>query len=235
MTAASSSPGENDNVAQEGGPSVDNRPCGEMNEIAVTIVPTVTGCERSEVTEKTAQELSERKIPPATSAAVATTTADNHVPEAASCGENCSTADEKKQAAQVAEAQNKEKKKKLKRASKAEKKRAVQELQQAPPEDPVEVERRLKKWREENLAPDYYDNCLKKKDEQEEERPKELHIAPMLDVTTREFRTFMRILSKKQVLWTEMVYTLTLICFHLKSVFLILSQWISCCNSLVIN
>ena len=34
---------------------------------------------------------------------------------------------------------------------------------------------------------------------------KTLHIAPMLDVSTREFRALMRILSKRAVLWTEMV------------------------------
>eukprot|EP00551_Chaetoceros_affinis_P009510 CAMPEP_0203670792 /NCGR_PEP_ID=MMETSP0090-20130426/6777_1 /ASSEMBLY_ACC=CAM_ASM_001088 /TAXON_ID=426623 /ORGANISM="Chaetoceros affinis, Strain CCMP159" /LENGTH=511 /DNA_ID=CAMNT_0050535735 /DNA_START=98 /DNA_END=1633 /DNA_ORIENTATION=- len=34
---------------------------------------------------------------------------------------------------------------------------------------------------------------------------KELHIAPMLDVSTPEFHNLMRILSKKLVLWTEMV------------------------------
>ena len=34
---------------------------------------------------------------------------------------------------------------------------------------------------------------------------KELHIAPMLDVTYREFRYFMRLLTRRAVLWTEMV------------------------------
>jgi tRNA-dihydrouridine synthase A len=36
-------------------------------------------------------------------------------------------------------------------------------------------------------------------------RDKTLHIAPMLDVSNREFRKLLRILSKKCVLWTEMV------------------------------
>jgi tRNA-dihydrouridine synthase len=40
---------------------------------------------------------------------------------------------------------------------------------------------------------------------------KELHIAPMLDVSTREFRKFFRILSKRAVLWTEMVVDETII------------------------
>lgn len=34
---------------------------------------------------------------------------------------------------------------------------------------------------------------------------KELHIAPMLHYSTQEFLHFMRILSKRAVLWTEMV------------------------------
>ncbi|GKY99663.1 hypothetical protein MPSEU_000920300 [Mayamaea pseudoterrestris] len=34
---------------------------------------------------------------------------------------------------------------------------------------------------------------------------KSLHIAPMMDVTTREFRYFMRLLTKHTVLWSEMV------------------------------
>ena len=37
------------------------------------------------------------------------------------------------------------------------------------------------------------------------EDDKDLHIAPMLDVSTREFRKLFRILSKRAVLWTEMV------------------------------
>jgi tRNA-dihydrouridine synthase A len=41
--------------------------------------------------------------------------------------------------------------------------------------------------------------------------PKSLHIAPMLDVTTREFRQLMRILSKRCVLWTEMVVDETIV------------------------
>mmetsp|Transcript_58519 Transcript_58519/g.174271 ORF Transcript_58519/g.174271 Transcript_58519/m.174271 type:complete len:506 (-) Transcript_58519:4-1521(-) len=40
---------------------------------------------------------------------------------------------------------------------------------------------------------------------------KELHIAPMLDVSTREFRCFMRLLSKRATLWTEMVCAETLV------------------------
>jgi tRNA-dihydrouridine synthase A len=35
--------------------------------------------------------------------------------------------------------------------------------------------------------------------------PKDLHIAPMLDVSTVEFLNFFRILTKRAVLWTEMV------------------------------
>jgi tRNA-dihydrouridine synthase A len=40
---------------------------------------------------------------------------------------------------------------------------------------------------------------------------KELHIAPMLDVSYREFRYFMRLFTKKATLWTEMVVDETLI------------------------
>lgn len=39
---------------------------------------------------------------------------------------------------------------------------------------------------------------------------KTLHIAPMLHVSNREFRSFFRILSKKCTLWTEMVVDETL-------------------------
>lgn len=39
---------------------------------------------------------------------------------------------------------------------------------------------------------------------------KELHIAPMLDVSYREFRYFIRLLTKRAVLWTEMVVDETL-------------------------
>eukprot|EP00543_Licmophora_paradoxa_P009573 CAMPEP_0202477650 /NCGR_PEP_ID=MMETSP1360-20130828/94046_1 /ASSEMBLY_ACC=CAM_ASM_000848 /TAXON_ID=515479 /ORGANISM="Licmophora paradoxa, Strain CCMP2313" /LENGTH=463 /DNA_ID=CAMNT_0049104899 /DNA_START=63 /DNA_END=1454 /DNA_ORIENTATION=+ len=39
---------------------------------------------------------------------------------------------------------------------------------------------------------------------------KEIHIAPMLDVSKREFRQFLRILSKRCVLWTEMIVDETL-------------------------
>lgn len=42
------------------------------------------------------------------------------------------------------------------------------------------------------------------------ESVKELHIAPMLDVSYREFRYFMRLLTKRAVLWTEMVVDETL-------------------------
>ncbi|MEL7342450.1 MAG: tRNA-dihydrouridine synthase, partial [Bacteroidota bacterium] len=38
-----------------------------------------------------------------------------------------------------------------------------------------------------------------------DERQKELHIAPMMSGTTREMRELMRILSRRMVLWTEMV------------------------------
>jgi tRNA-dihydrouridine synthase A len=37
------------------------------------------------------------------------------------------------------------------------------------------------------------------------DRSKELHIAPMLHVSTREFRALLRILTKRATLWTEMV------------------------------
>lgn len=40
---------------------------------------------------------------------------------------------------------------------------------------------------------------------------KEFHIAPMLDVSTIEFRYFIRILTKRAVLWTEMVVAETLV------------------------
>ena len=39
----------------------------------------------------------------------------------------------------------------------------------------------------------------------------DLHIAPMLDVSTPEFLTFMRILTKKAVLWTEMIVDETIV------------------------
>jgi len=39
----------------------------------------------------------------------------------------------------------------------------------------------------------------------EEPKQKEFHIAPMLDVSTQEFCHFMRILTKRAILWTEMV------------------------------
>ena len=39
---------------------------------------------------------------------------------------------------------------------------------------------------------------------------KEFHIAPMLDVSTREFRYFIRLLTKRSFLWTEMVVAETL-------------------------
>jgi len=34
----------------------------------------------------------------------------------------------------------------------------------------------------------------------------QVHIAPMVDVTHRSFRHFMRLLSKKTVIWTEMIH-----------------------------
>jgi tRNA-dihydrouridine synthase A len=40
---------------------------------------------------------------------------------------------------------------------------------------------------------------------------KELHIAPMLDVSYREFRYFMRLLTKRAILWTEMIVDETLV------------------------
>jgi tRNA-dihydrouridine synthase A len=45
---------------------------------------------------------------------------------------------------------------------------------------------------------------------EDEAYPKELHIAPMLHVSTREFRALLRILSKRAVLWTEMIVDETL-------------------------
>ena len=42
-------------------------------------------------------------------------------------------------------------------------------------------------------------------------RQKTIHIAPMLDVTNRECRYLLRILSKRVVLWTEMVVDTTII------------------------
>jgi len=39
---------------------------------------------------------------------------------------------------------------------------------------------------------------------------KEFHVAPMLDVSTREFRYFIRLLTKRSFLWTEMVVAETL-------------------------
>eukprot|EP01082_Thalassiosira_pseudonana_P011195 g10228.t1 g10228 contig4:1477709-1478194(-) len=39
---------------------------------------------------------------------------------------------------------------------------------------------------------------------------KEFHIAPMLDVSTVEFRYFMRLLTKRAFIWTEMVVAETL-------------------------
>jgi tRNA-dihydrouridine synthase A len=42
-------------------------------------------------------------------------------------------------------------------------------------------------------------------------QPKSLHIAPMLDVSGREFRQLIRILSSRAVLWTEMVVDTTII------------------------
>lgn len=39
---------------------------------------------------------------------------------------------------------------------------------------------------------------------------RELELAPMLDVTGREFRSFMRILSRRMINWTEMVVDQTL-------------------------
>ena len=43
-----------------------------------------------------------------------------------------------------------------------------------------------------------------------ERREKEFHIAPMLDVSTPEFCHFFRILSKRAILWTEMVVDSTI-------------------------
>lgn len=40
---------------------------------------------------------------------------------------------------------------------------------------------------------------------------KTLHVAPMMDVSTREFRALIRIMSKRTVLWTEMVVDSTIV------------------------
>jgi len=48
------------------------------------------------------------------------------------------------------------------------------------------------------------------------EETKELHIAPMLDVSTMEFHAFFRILSTKCILWTQMVVDETL--YHTEDV-----------------
>ena len=48
-------------------------------------------------------------------------------------------------------------------------------------------------------------------DYDEEEDGKDLHIAPMLDVTTVDFRQLMRILSRRAILWTEMVVDETIV------------------------
>ncbi len=42
-------------------------------------------------------------------------------------------------------------------------------------------------------------------------KAKEFHIAPMLDVSTQEFCHFMRILTKRAILWTEMVVDSTIL------------------------
>lgn len=52
---------------------------------------------------------------------------------------------------------------------------------------------------------------------------RDFHIAPMLDVSTPEFRNFMRILSKRAILWTEMVVDETILYsnnldYHLKNI-----------------
>jgi tRNA-dihydrouridine synthase A len=48
----------------------------------------------------------------------------------------------------------------------------------------------------------------------EDQQQKELHIAPMLDVSTREFRYLMRLLTRSAILWTEMVVDETLVHCH---------------------
>mmetsp|Transcript_19058 Transcript_19058/g.46051 ORF Transcript_19058/g.46051 Transcript_19058/m.46051 type:complete len:523 (+) Transcript_19058:115-1683(+) len=48
-------------------------------------------------------------------------------------------------------------------------------------------------------------------EEQDDDEEKELHIAPMMGTTTKEFRQLMRILSRKCVLWTEMIVDTTII------------------------
>ena len=48
-------------------------------------------------------------------------------------------------------------------------------------------------------------------DDKDEEARKDLHIAPMLDVTTVDFRQLMRILSRRAILWTEMVVDETIV------------------------
>ncbi|KAL7435054.1 hypothetical protein ACHAXM_004423 [Skeletonema potamos] len=44
-----------------------------------------------------------------------------------------------------------------------------------------------------------------------EDSQKEFHIAPMLDVSTVEFRYFIRLLTKRSIIWTEMIVAETLV------------------------
>ena len=55
----------------------------------------------------------------------------------------------------------------------------------------------------------------------------EVHIAPMLDVSTREFRMLHRLLSEKSILWTEMF--VDQVCSLLSAVY---PQWSALCSLL---
>ena len=70
----------------------------------------------------------------------------------------------------------------------------------------------LEELRHHHGAPSLYvinaediENSMSEHHHQEHQKKKELHIAPMLHYSTREFRQLMRILSKRAIVWTEMV------------------------------
>jgi tRNA-dihydrouridine synthase A len=65
--------------------------------------------------------------------------------------------------------------------------------------------------RSQNLKAATMEGTMGVSDGADDARGKELHIAPMLDVSYQEFRYFMRLLTKRTVLWTEMVVDETLI------------------------
>ena len=48
-------------------------------------------------------------------------------------------------------------------------------------------------------------------------KEKEFHVAPMLDVSTIEFLNFFRLLTKRAILWTEMVVDETLVHVNLRN------------------